>query len=205
MPLTNWFSPAQNDDPEEGKSALVLRTYRQNGFGSAGEICTKGVPTILYGSFRVRLRISGDSGACAGFFTYKSNEQEVDIELLTKDPRTLIHFTNHPSGAKNAASSVDLQDLKTGLTWSGWHTHRLDWTSSSSSLYFDSIYTASNKGSVPKEPSHFMLSVWNDNGVWTGEMETGDSAKMEVGWIEMFYNTTESVQKVCSRTCSVDE
>lgn len=166
---------------------------------------TKDFPNILYGSFRVRLRVSGDSGACGGFFTYRSDEQEIDIELLSKDPRNLVHYTNHPSNTKDAASLVDLHDLKAGLTWSGWHTHRLDWTSSSSSFYLDSIYTASNKGSVPNEPSHFMLNVWNDNGDWTGEMKTGDSAKMEVGWIEMFYNTTESAQTVCARTCPVDK
>ena len=199
------MSLAQNDDPTEGKSALVLRTYRQPGFGTSGEIRTNGDPKMLYGSFRVRSRISGDAGACGGFFVYRSDQQEIDIELLTKDSRSLVHYSNQPSYVKDAAALVDLQNVTDGLTWSGWHTHRLDWNSTRSSFFLDSIYITSNRGSVPYEPSYLMLNIWNDDGEWTGEMKTGDSAKMEVGWIEMIYNTTESAQKKCAEVCSVDK
>lgn len=45
-------------------------------------------------SMRLSARVYGDTGAVAGFFTYFNDTQESDIELLTRDYDTSVHFTN---------------------------------------------------------------------------------------------------------------
>lgn len=40
----------------------------------------------MYASVRLRARVFGDAGACAGMFTVYDDDNESDIEILTTEP-----------------------------------------------------------------------------------------------------------------------
>ena len=50
----------------------------------------------MHASIRIRARVAGSPGACAGIFTYLDDEQESDIEILTRDDRSTMRATNQP-------------------------------------------------------------------------------------------------------------
>jgi beta-glucanase (GH16 family) len=195
-----------------------------NNFVSISEIDTK-LDNIKYASIQIRARVRGASGAVAGMFTYADDSNESDIEILTRDANTEVRCTNQPS--VNSRGDV-VPQAETDVTmknsnWGQWNTYRLDWTSSSSAWYINGVNTVNKTYSIPTKPSSFILNMWSDGGVWSGPMPVGQSAYLDIGWIDMAYNTGSSSPKriarrvktsattssassssSCSAVCSVD-
>lgn len=74
---------------------LTLRTNRLESFQSTSDLETTEL-SYLFASIRVRARVTGSSGACAGMFFYHSDDQESDIEILTRDEHSTMRATNQP-------------------------------------------------------------------------------------------------------------
>jgi beta-glucanase (GH16 family) len=66
------------------------------GFDSIADPVGHSQKNMLYASTRIRARITGDSGAVAGMFYYRDGTNESDIEVLTRDKHSVIHYTNQP-------------------------------------------------------------------------------------------------------------
>ncbi len=86
--------PPARDAPDSPVH-LTLRTNRLPSFQSASALETTEA-AYLHASIHVRARISGSPGACAGIFTYLTDEQESDIEILTRDEKSTVRATNQP-------------------------------------------------------------------------------------------------------------
>lgn len=148
-------------DEETSATHLVLRAYRNKDFVSAGEIDSK-LANIFHASIRVRARVRGDSGACAGIFTYFDNDNESDIEILTRDPTNHIRYTNQPgldsdgNVIPEASSDVEMQN---GAVWTDWNDHRLDWTPDLSSWYLNGEQAVTKTYGIPKNPSSVILNL----------------------------------------------
>lgn len=161
---------------------------------------------ILYASARIRMRVSGAPGACAGVFFYQNDHNESDIEILTRDDPSVIRYSNQPvldddgEPIPGASAAIDLNNDSTianlekrdadAVRWDEWHTHRLDWVSGLSTWYIDGVKIHEKTYGVPTVPSLFMMNMWGDGGQWTGEMEPEEEARMEVEWVEMVFNVS---------------
>jgi hypothetical protein len=88
-------------DRDKGRllTYLTLRTSRLEKFQSAAELDTPF--EMQHASLRVRARVLGESGGCAGVFFYRDDENESDIEILTKDNTSVFRATNQPGVDKN--------------------------------------------------------------------------------------------------------
>ena len=53
---------------------------------------------------------------------------------------------------------------------------------------------ATNTYSVPRRPSYLVLNMWSDGGEWSGDMDVGGSAELQIQWIEMVFNTSGPVE-----------
>ncbi|EEH06862.1 conserved hypothetical protein [Histoplasma capsulatum G186AR] len=133
------------------------------------------------------------SGAVAGIFTYHSINIESDIEILTADPHTHIHYANQPDWdpltdleIPGAATIVQLP-----VPWTSWATHRLDWFPNMTRWYLNNDLQAENDYRVPDKPSMLALNLWSDGGEWSGNMTIGSSVLMGVEWIEVAYNISD--------------
>ncbi|KAL5332552.1 concanavalin A-like lectin/glucanase domain-containing protein [Aspergillus crustosus] len=204
--IQTWGSPASEISPyrklnsngnvyieqaDDGSTHLTLRAYRNADFVSSAEVEST-LSNIFHASIRVRARVRGDAGVCAGIFTYYDDDNESDIEILTRDPTSHIRYTNQPGvndeGNEIPGASVDLE-LPGGAVWSEWNDHRLDWTEGLSSWYLNGEIVHEKTYGVPAVPSTFILNAWGDGGVWTGDMEIGAAAYLDIEWIEILYNT----------------
>ena len=156
----------------------------------------------MHASIRIRARISGFPGAVAGLFTFADNTDESDIEILTRDPDTQFRATNQPSvdsqGSVPDASrivaipgNVDGKGGGGNGTWNEWTTYRLDWLPTHTSFWANSISLSNNTYSVPRKPSQFIMNIWGNGGVWSGNMSVGQGATLDVEWVEMVYNTSD--------------
>ncbi|KAB5558543.1 glycoside hydrolase family 16 protein [Coniochaeta sp. 2T2.1] len=218
----NVYIEANTDpsSPPSSKTYLTLRTARLDDFQTSAEIESKST-TYRFLSVRMLARTIGSAGAVTALFTYRggateADVQEADLEILTKDPRTLVRYTNQPSVSPEGevvAKATANATLPNGLGWSDWAVHRLDWTPTQSTWYVDGAQTANISFQVPRDPAQVILNAWSDGGGWSGNMTLGGAAYMQIQWVEMVYNSTEKAQerregegeKGCRAVCSVDE
>ncbi|KAL4993047.1 concanavalin A-like lectin/glucanase domain-containing protein [Aspergillus recurvatus] len=132
-------------------------------------------------------------GACAGIFTYRSATCESDVEFLTSDPPNTIHYANQPDyDAENDIIIPGASEVVTTVPvpWSEWVTHRMDWFANETLWYANDELQAVVSMSVPDRPSILAMNLWSDGGIWTGDMQVGESVYMGIEWIEIAYNTS---------------
>ncbi|KAM5366710.1 hypothetical protein ACJZ2D_010386 [Fusarium nematophilum] len=173
-----------------------MRTARLPGFQTAAEF--ESVSTYNYLSIRMRARVTGSPGACMAMFTYLEGEQladvqEADIEILTRDPRSRIQYTNQPSftdDGDEVPKATRNASLPDGVGWDDWVVHRLDWTPERSVWYAAGHEVASIAFQTPEDPAQVLFNAWSDGGEWSGNMSLTGAAYMQIQWIEMVYNST---------------
>ncbi|KAF8540255.1 concanavalin A-like lectin/glucanase domain-containing protein [Trichophaea hybrida] len=191
--FSNVFIDKNTDGSNGATTKLVLRTKRFSEFQSSAEI-ENAQKNMLYASTRIRLRVTGDSGAVAGMFYYRDDTNESDIEILTRDKHSVIHYTNQPGLDKDGNEIKDASTVidHAGIKWTDWHTHRIDWVEGKSSWYIDGKHIVDKTYGVPTMPAVFILNFWSDGGIWSGEMAENREARMEIEWVEIVFNTSDS-------------
>jgi hypothetical protein len=137
------------------------------------------------------------SGACVGIFTYRAPNCESDIEILTSDPSYRVRYANQPDYdpvademIPGASTVVDLP-----VPWTGWSTHRLDWFSEVSRWWVNDKPQAAKTYRVPNMDSRLVINLWSDGGVWTGDMNLGESIYLGIEYIELAYNRSSDGHK----------
>lgn len=155
-----------------------------------------------------------DPGAVLGLFTYQSDVQESDIEILTLDPITHVRSSNQPdfnvkTGPVDGASTD--MTLPDGNIWTEWLDYRLDWFPQISRWYVNGQLQLEKSLNVPKKPSGLILNLWGDGGQWSGNMTVGGQVVAGIEWIEMVFNVSGSLKgskqkdhTVCLVGCTVD-
>ncbi|KAJ4268772.1 hypothetical protein NW762_002840 [Fusarium torreyae] len=193
----NIYIEENDDDNAASDTFLTLRTMRLPGFQSAAEF--ESVSTYHYLSVRMLARVTGSPGACMALFTYLEGEeladvQEADIEIMTRDPKNRIQYTNQPSftdDGDEVPKATRNGTLPKGLGWDDWIVHRLDWTPKRSVWYVEGEEVASIEFQTPKDPAQIILNTWSDGGSWSGNMSLNGAAYMQIQWIDMVYNVTK--------------
>ena len=183
-------------------------------FQSVSEVQTQ--QAYLYASVRARARISGARGGVAGIFLYNNDTNESDIEILTNDDKSVYRLTNNPGVDKDGneipgASTTDPIPAAGGASgngsWADWNDWRLDWFDGRSDWYVNGKLVESKEYGVMKVECQFVLNMWSNGGIWSGNMTIGDQAVMDVEWVEMVYNISSEVGKACdnAKMCDVDK
>ncbi|KAK2000065.1 concanavalin A-like lectin/glucanase [Colletotrichum falcatum] len=195
---SNIYIEKNNDQDASSDTFMSMRTVRLKDFQSSAEI-----ESISMGyhfvSVRMLARTLGAPGACTALFTYREADnyadvQEADIEVLTKDPDNRIQYTNQPSFTAQGDTidkSTQNGTMPRGTSWRDWAVHRLDWDEKDSTWLVDGSKVSKISFQVPRDPSRVMLNSWSDGGSWSGIMNVGDSAVMQIQWLDMVFNTTE--------------
>lgn len=201
-----------SNEEENGTTCLAMRAIRTKDFMSTAEI--DGMErNLLHASIRVMARVMPnqasngsmgeeishpvDDGAVVGFFTYGSPNAESDIEILTSDPVSSVRWSNQPTynystDAVTQGASTDFS-LPTGVVWTDWVEHRLDWFEGRSSWLINGELLLNKTYGVPMVPSWLNINVWGNGGQWSGNMAVGGSVVVGIEYIELVYNvSTES-------------
>jgi beta-glucanase (GH16 family) len=208
----------RNTDPEaNSQTYMVMRTARLPNFQTSAEIesLSQGFRFI---SIRMHARTRGAKGAITAMFTYRAGPnnqlslvQEADLEIRTNDPQNRVQFTNQPSWNANGDIPAATRNvtMPSRAKWNEWATYRMDWTPGSTSWYVDGQLASTITFQAPRDASQIMFNSWSDGGTWSGTMPLNESASLEIQWIEVVFNNTESRYAPrpgsCSQVCSIDE
>ncbi|KAL2129133.1 hypothetical protein VTI74DRAFT_8181 [Chaetomium olivicolor] len=119
-------------------------------------------------------------------------------------------YTNQPAWN----STNDIPDatrnvtLPGGRRWSDWADSRMDWTPDSSTWYVNGQLVSRITFQTPRDPAQVMFNTWSDGGSWSGDMQVGTEAYLQIRWIEIVHNNTDPgpvKQGGCKNVCSIDE
>jgi hypothetical protein len=171
------------------------KTYR----GSGGEIST--TQQVHFGHFEASMRTSRPSGAVAGFFVYLSDENEIDIEILSRQNdlvagQGIVNFTVYLPNGRKRTGSIPLVDHrgKKLAPWKKFFTYGFDWRPEGISWYVDRKLVAlqtcqdekaraipaaqcfTGAESVPQLPGSLVFNNWtNGDSSWSGAQPTKDA------------------------------
>jgi hypothetical protein len=181
-------------DKPEDETQLVLYTDRlRNETQQAGEVYFSEalVDSI---SLRVYARVSGSSGAVAGFFTYFNDTQESDIEVLTRDEDNRVHFSNQPTENTTTWTAIpgSTHNESRSGSFRDWTVYRLDWLREQglTAWYIDGKLVKTSEMNVPVTPSTVYINMWSNGGSFSGRMGYNANATLEVQWIQMAFNAS---------------
>ena len=229
-------------DIDGGNSTyLAIRASRLDSFASSTEVDSN-QKNVLHSSMRARMRVIPNfynttspfvdngikiasipglnnshpvaPGAVLGLFTFESDTQESDIEILTYDPLTNIRYSNQPDYDAKTDSTVPGAStdavMPSGDIWTEWHDHRIDWYGGISRWYVDGQLVLQKTLNVPTKPSGLIFNLWSDGGEWSGNMSVGSQVVAGIEYIEMVFNVSGSnpqkrkEQSSCQIGCNVD-
>ncbi|KAJ2984134.1 hypothetical protein NUW58_g6136 [Xylaria curta] len=188
-----------NDDKfPTSNTYLVMRTMRHETFQSAAEI-ESGSLNYRFLSIRMYARTRGSTGAVTAMFTFRNGDtlakvQEADLEIRTSDPPQYIQYTNQPSWNKDGDIPQATRNV-TMLTkngWTDWQYHRMDWNPGLTSWLVDGKLSTSIQFQAPKDPSQVIFNTWSDGGSWSGNMSVNATTEMQIQWIELVFNSTDT-------------
>ncbi|EEP77284.1 predicted protein [Uncinocarpus reesii 1704] len=208
MPSISWATPLPVQNLQENvyleDGTMILR---QIGYPKEGVLAGRNVSIasvagqsgdLFHGSFRTEFKLEGaDGGSVAAFFWYHDDQNEIDMEVLTREikPREiLIHYTTHPavdeSGnlVKNATAVIPIKGNKPG-SW--YQRHRFDWSQKELKFYFNDTMVHANDIRMPNVPGRALLNLWADGGIWSGAPSITD-VFMKVKYVVIYHNTTAS-------------
>jgi len=153
---------------------------------------------ILYGSVRTVAKVAPTPGSCHGFFFYRDDNQESDIEILTSR-QGRVYFTNQavsPS-SRNTSTFTSLPANST----TEFHEYRLDWTPGKTAFYIDGVLAQTFTDNVPSRPGSWRWNNWSNGGSWSSGPPVHTS-NLEIREITAYFNRTsiEAVTPVANRS-----
>jgi hypothetical protein len=225
---SNVYIEQNSDRNANSETHLTLRTVRTADFQSAAEFesINQGYHFV---SARMYARTVGAPGAITAMFTYRGSDdpnllQEADLEIRTMDPPEVIQYTNQPSYSRTGdAVAASTRNATVPVGWDQWAIHRMDWSPTSTMWYVDGVNVSQIEFQTPRDPSIIIFNSWSDGAAWSGNMTDGAEAYLQIQWIELVYNSTQTGKSTdpathrkgrlseradasgCKRVCSIDE
>ncbi|KEF58761.1 uncharacterized protein A1O9_03604 [Exophiala aquamarina CBS 119918] len=193
---------SQDPSSDGSQTYLTLRTTRLQDFQSVVQLVSR-PDNLLHASMRTRMKIISDGkdgdnvagGAVVGFFTYESDTQESDIEVLTKHPSDIVELSTQPASSTTPGADASVT-IPNGKDWTEWVEYRMDWFAGRNIWYLDEEMMLNSTDSVPTEPSQLMLNLWSNGQSFSGRMRPGREVYVAVQWIEIAYNVSNQGQSL---------
>ncbi|PSK43160.1 Beta-glucanase [Elsinoe australis] len=174
---------------------------------------------MVYGSFRVGMKMSSIRGTCAAFFWYRNDTSELDLEFLTRQidssnltsPAPLNLVIQTPLSASHGFDASLTPYFKVHplpfLPSDSYHEYRIDWLPDSITFFADGspLWTITNTSVIPQGPGHLMLNHWsNGDGNWSAGPPEED-AVLTVSYVKAYFNSSdEGKNKVFADNCVSD-
>lgn len=118
----------------------------------------------------------------------------------------MVQYTNQPGTVDGEEQPEATRVVQLASPWTEWQEHRYDWTPGSSDWFVDGEKVASIQFQAPTSPLSVLMNVWSDGGVWSGVMDVGGAAEMQVQWLDLTYNSTSQPGAgSCSNVCVIDD
>ncbi|KAJ3510349.1 hypothetical protein NMY22_g16001 [Coprinellus aureogranulatus] len=193
MFIPHTFVP-ENVALVDGALSLKVSEYSGSGNVISAEIFTE--ENILYASVRTVLKSSTTRGVVEGFFFYKDQQGEIDLEILTEtalqgSPKVEPGWwtTNHNlTQGDEKVSTVHRFNFDPSADF---HEYRIDWSPTPATHYYvDGEYMGNLTQLVPDFVGSWLWNVWSngDDGFSAGP-PTADSITL-IQSIEIYMDYT---------------
>ncbi|GAM90640.1 hypothetical protein ANO11243_086850 [Dothideomycetidae sp. 11243] len=182
---------------------------------------------MLYGSYRVGMKMPDVAGTCTAFFWYRNNTSEVDLEFLSRElnttnatyPASLNLVLQTPESAQQGYDASKTPYFKVQplpfTPSSGYHEYRFDWLEDSVTFFADgeSLFTITDQSVIPKDPGHLIINHWsNGDPNWSGGPPNTDTVAT-ISYVKAYFNSSDpsrqthfsSVCKAGGQVCAVVE
>ncbi|KAI9698659.1 MAG: hypothetical protein M1836_003769 [Candelina mexicana] len=203
-PLKNKksFSGASTLGGDPGLQLIVRGGKPSNGLIPIAEVASvRG--DMMFGSFRISMKLTNQSGTCGAFFFYFNNSQEIDLEFLSSQfnasasPVNLVLQSPASADAGFDAANTTTFDLYQ-LPFqpdAGFHEYRFDWTKDKVSFYADGQWLRDMSQAVPTDAGHITMSHWsNGDSHWSGGPPEKD-AVLTVSYVKAYFNSSSPARK----------
>ncbi|KAF2148378.1 glycoside hydrolase family 16 protein [Myriangium duriaei CBS 260.36] len=155
---------------------------------------------MLFGSYRIGMKMPAQAGTCTAFFWYRNDTSEVDLEFLSRE----VNLTNSSYPAPLNLVLQTLESAQQGYDASktpyfkvqplpfvpsaGYHEYRFDWLPDRVTFFADSVplFTITEQAVIPKDPGHLIINHWSN----------GDP-----GWLAYFNSSDPQRQKHFTTQC----
>lgn len=169
-----------------------------------GEIFTQR-SDILYGTFRMRAVVPTVPGVVFGFFTYESDTQEQDIEFLSSDAEyyQTVHYTDQPGTVDgNVDPDAAVTVVIDGADFTAFGEHRIDWLTTSTKYYYNSVLEGTIAKNVPTVGSEVVVNVWSNGDPEFSKGPPTANAIATIQYLELYFNSTTLSQAEFDSACS---
>ncbi|TLD29644.1 glycoside hydrolase family protein [Venturia nashicola] len=189
---------ASSENVVPSKQGLQLWVKRLSGdFIPMAEIATQRTD-MLYGSFRIKAKLTGVNGTCAGLFWFHNDTVEIDMEFLSKDYENggRVNLVNQSPASEaagfNAAHTPGFAAQRLPFRPDGdFHEYRFDWIPGSISFYADGILLKVLTQDIPSTPGHMLLNHWsNGNLYWSAGPPVEDTA-ITIQYTHLYFNSSD--------------
>ncbi|KAK7718831.1 hypothetical protein SLS57_005941 [Botryosphaeria dothidea] len=203
-------NPLKNSEDWAGESKnggdaglqLVVRSELVDNLVSFGEVAYRSRPDLLYGSFRVAMKMTGVPGTCGAFFWFRNNSMEIDMEFLSRQLNStssssplnlVIHTPESAANGFDAASTPDFDVQQVPFhADEGFHEYRFDWLPDRVSFYTDGKWISDLNYTVPNEPGVLVINHWsNGNPNWSAGPPTED-AVLTISYAKAYFNSSDT-------------
>ena len=123
----------------------------------------------------------------------------------------MFHGSNQPTydgqerPIPDTSFNISMTTNNAGKSREEWNTYRLDWIPGQSSFYLNGVQLAQTGKNVPFEESRLIISMFGNGGSWSGPMEVGMDATLEVQWIQFAFNSTSASPGSDGVICNIDD
>lgn len=159
--------------------------------------------TFFYGSYRAHYLVGTVPGTVAGFFYYKNDTSEIDVEYLSAKTPATLQYSVKPQQylANGAASNTTYQtglinDTSVSSDWS------FVWKPDSVNYARNSNYSKSITTNVPQAPGRIFLNHWSDGSPNFSQGPPTQNTTITVGFLQAVYNDTSAAPLACVKTKS---
>lgn len=97
-----------------------------------------------------------------GAFFYKTDNQETDIEILSADLASGVHYTNQNliAGPREQYPSTHVAKPLPGDASKRYHEYRLDWVQGKTTYYVDGVLQQTHTTNVPTMAGTWLWNNW---------------------------------------------
>ncbi|KAL2207344.1 concanavalin A-like lectin/glucanase [Sarocladium strictum] len=151
--------------------------------------------SFLYGSYHARIRVTDIPGTVTGFFNYKSDQSEVDIEHVSAWAESTLLYTVKPQIYTDSGnpdnSTYTRQPLREASSKNGVHEWSFIWLPDVVHFGIGGEYKHSLTINVPSAPGRLALNQWSDGNANYSLGPPKENSTSTVTFLWTIYNTTE--------------
>jgi len=162
----NWNAGLYSANVLQDGGNLVLRVNKGSGIGAQIQSVTS---DYHYGEYKALIKaapsMTSPEGVCQGFFynwsdpQNRKNYQEIDIEILSKDPG-YVHFVVHQGG--------EYFRIPVSNQSSQFHEYGFRWYPGRVEFILDGTVVATTTQNIPTEPGTLIINNWSGD-TWAGD------------------------------------